>query len=46
MTTLQTIPFIDGFSTGAAPKTYAVPTYKTLRSALMNTTALQTISRR
>lgn len=46
MTTLQTFPHIDAFSTSTPAKTYVVPTYKTLRSALMNTSALQTISRR
>ncbi|USN14979.1 hypothetical protein PAPPERLAPAPP_00520 [Brevundimonas phage vB_BpoS-Papperlapapp] len=38
--------YVDDFSTGAPPKVYEVPVYKTLRSALMNTSALQPISRR
>ena len=38
--------YVDDFSTAAPPKVYEHPIFKTLRGALMNTTALQPISRR
>ncbi|UTC28569.1 hypothetical protein MARCHEWKA_00560 [Brevundimonas phage vB_BpoS-Marchewka] len=38
--------YVDDFNTTAPAKVYEVPAYKTLRSALMNTTALQPITRR